>query len=225
MTLEQELETTLAAAGRHARPDEQAVAVMATEPAGARVYVVAFAAGDDLGYVALDGAGAPVSDRRLVKDAVALAALAERAEEVSGATLAEELVERFGEAAAVLRRIGDKNAADAAEAVVAAAGRLGDAAAGPRPATPQFLDRMATLAAELAAALDAFVSHAERLPEASLGTVSNVPTAREIALTALSTAARAGDPANFASAMTAASGAVDALVADVLDHYRAELEG
>ena len=100
MTLEQELETTLAAAGRHARPDEQAVAVMATEPAGARVYVVAFAAGDDLGYVALDGAGAPVSDRRLVKDAVALAALAERAEEVSGATLAEELVERFGEAAA-----------------------------------------------------------------------------------------------------------------------------
>ncbi len=84
---------------------------------------------------------------------------------------------------------------------------------------------MAALAAELAAALDAFVSHAERLPEAGVGTVSNVPTAREIALTALSTAARAGDPANFASAMTAASGAVDALVADVLDHYRAELEG
>ena len=39
-------------------------------------------------------------------------------------------------------------------------------------------------------------------------------------MTALSAAARAGDPANFASAMTAASGAVDALVADVLDHYR-----
>lgn len=224
MTLEQELETTLTAAGRHARPDEQAVAVMATEPAGTRVYVVAFAAGDDLGYVALDGAGAPVSDRRLVKDAVALAALAERAEEVSGATAADELVVRFGEAAAVLRRVGDKDAAAAAEAVIAAAGRLGDAAAGPRPATPQFLDRMAALAAELAAALDAFVPHAERLPEAGVGTVSTMPTPREIALTALSAAAHAGDPANFAQGMTAASGAVDALVADVLDHYRGVLD-
>lgn len=228
MTLERELETTLAAAGRHARAGEHAVAVMATEPAaGARVYVVAFAAGDDLGYVALDGMGAPVTDRRLVKDAVALAALAERAEEVSGATAAEELVARFGEAAAVLRRMGDKEGADAAaaaEAVVAAAGGLADAASGPRVATPQFLDRMAALAAELAAALDGFVPHAERLPEASKGTVSKTPTPLEAAVTALSTAARAGDPANFASAMTAASGAVDALVADVLDHYRAVLD-
>jgi hypothetical protein len=194
---------------------------MATEPAGARVYVVAFAAGEDLGYVALDGSGAPVSDRRLVKDAVSLAALAERAEEVSGATAADDLVARFGEAAAVLRRVGDRDAAAAAEAVVAAAAALGDAAAGPRPATPQFLDR---LAGELAAALDAFVAYAERLPEASAGTVSTIPTPREIALVALSTAAHAGDPANFAQAMTAASGAVDALVADVLDHYRGELD-
>lgn len=225
MTLEQELETTLAAAGRHARAGEHAVAVMATEPAaGARIYVVAFAAGDDLGYVALDGMGAPVTDRRLVKDAVALAAMAERAEEVSGATAAEELVARFGEAAAVLRRMGDTEGADAAEAVIAAAGGLADAASGPRVATPQFLDRMAALAAELAAALDAFVPHAERLPEASKGTVSKTPTPREAAVTALSTAARAGDPANFASAMTAASGAVDALVADVLDHFRAVLD-
>jgi hypothetical protein len=83
---------------------------------------------------------------------------------------------------------------------------------------------MAALAAELAAALDAFVSYAERLPEAGKGTVSTIPTPREIALTALSTAAHAGDPANFAQAMTAASGAVDALVADVLGHYRGELD-
>jgi hypothetical protein len=224
MTLEEELETAVAAAGRHARPGEQPVAVMAAEPAGARVFVVALAAGEELGYVAVDRAGAAVADRRLVKDAVSLAAMAERAEEVSGATTAEELGERFGEAAAVLRRTGDRDAGAAAEAVVAAARRLGDAASGPRPATPQFLDRMAALAAELAAALDAFVSYAERLPEAGKGTVSTIPTPREIALTALSTAAHAGDPANFAQAMTAASGAVDALVADVLGHYRGELD-
>ena len=64
MTLEEELETAVAAAARHARPGEQAVGVMAADPAGSRVYVVALAAGDELGYVAVDSAGAPVADRR-----------------------------------------------------------------------------------------------------------------------------------------------------------------
>jgi len=68
MNLEQELEATIAAAGRHARGDEEPVAVIATEPAsGTRVYVIAFAAGGDLAYIALDGSGAPVSDRRVVR--------------------------------------------------------------------------------------------------------------------------------------------------------------
>jgi hypothetical protein len=229
MTLEQELEATLAAAGRHARGDEQPVAVIATEPAGgSRVYVVAFAAGDGLAYMALDESGGPVSDRRLVRDAVALAALAERAEEVSGATAAEELIARFTEAAEGLRRFRNEDtavaAAAAADAVVAAAGRLADAATGPRPATAQYLDRMAARAAELAAALDAFVPHAQRIPEASMGTASETPSPRALAEAALAAASRAGDPANFASAMTAASGAVDALVSDVTEHYRGELD-
>ncbi len=223
MTLEQELEATLAAAGRHARRDEQPVAVIATEPASdTRVYVVAFAAEGDLAYIALDGAGAPVSNRRLVRDAVSLAALAERAEEVSGATAAAELLERFGAAAAALRSAGLADAAAAADAVSAATQRLADAATGPRPATPRFLDRIAALAAELAAALDAFVPHAERLGQ--MGTGAEVGEPAQSAWTALATAARAGDPANFASAMTAASGAVDALVSDVIDHYRGELD-
>ncbi len=221
MTLEQELEATLAAAGRHARDGEQAVAVMAAEPqSGTRVYVVAFAAGDELAYVVLDVAGAPVADRRLVKDAVSLAALAERAEEVAGATAADELVERFGEAAAVLTAAGDAEAAAAARAVTVTAGHLGQEAAGPRPATPVYLDRMAALASELAGTLDAFVPHYERLA----GAQPPAPEPTAAAGTALTAAAQAGDPANFASAMTAASGAVEALVADVLDHYRGDLD-
>jgi hypothetical protein len=228
MSLEEELETTLAAAGRHARGDEQPVAVIATEPtAGTRVYVVAFAAGGDLAYIALDELGAAVSDRRLLRDAVALAALAERAEEVSGATAAEELMARFTEVAERLRpsREGDLAAtAVAADGVVAAARRLADAATGPRPATAQYLDRMAALAAELAAALDAFVAHAQRVPEASVGVAAVVASPRAVVEEAVAAASRAGDPANFASAMTAASGAVDALVSDVIDHYRGELD-
>lgn len=219
MTLEQELERTLAVAGRHADPGEKAVAVIATDGADGRVYVVAFAAGDDLAYIALHADGAPVSNPRVVKDAVTLAALAERAEEVSGATAADELVERFGEAA---KRLEAKPAGAAADAVVSAARRLGEAAAGPRAATPVYLDRMAALAAELAGALDAFVPLAQELPEASAG-VAGPPPPKEVAVAALTAAAHAGDPANFAQAMTAASGAVDALVADVVDNYRGAL--
>ncbi len=219
MTLEDELETAVAAAARHARPGEQAVGVMAAEPAGARVFVVALAAGDELGYVAVDTAGAAVADRRVVKDAVSLAALVERAEEVSGATAADELVAQFREAAGALRAGGEAKAADAAEAVAGAGERLGEAAAGPRAATPVYLDRMAALAGELAAAIEAFVPHAERL-----GQVGETPSPpAEAAWAALAVAARAGEPGNFARAMTAASGAVDALVADVLDNYRVEL--
>jgi hypothetical protein len=219
MTLEEELETAVAAAGRHARPGEEPVAVMAAEPAGARVFVVALAAGEELGYLAVDGAGAPVADRRLVKDAVSLAALAERAEEVSGATAADELVAQFRASSGALRRAGEREAADAAEAVAGAGERLGEAAAGPRAATPVYLDRIAALAGELAGAIEAFIAHAERL-----GQGAERPTpAAEAAWAALATAARAGEPGNFARAMTASSGAVDALVADVLDHYRVEL--
>src|SRR5205823_697568 len=107
MSLEQELEHTLAAAGRHARRGERPVAVMAAEPtAGARVYVVAFAGGDELAYLLVDEAGAPVTDPTLVRDAVSLTALAERAEEVSGAAVADELEQRFAAAAARLRGVG-----------------------------------------------------------------------------------------------------------------------
>ena len=221
MTLEEELETAVTAAGRHARPGEQPVAVMAAEPAGTRVFVVALAAGDDLGFVAVDGAGTAVADRRLVKDAVSLAALAERAEEVSGATAADDLVEQFRGAATALRRAGEGEAAAAADAVAEAGARLGAAAAGPRTATPVYLDRLAALAGELAAAIEAFVVQAERLGQ---GAEQASSPAAQAAWTALATAGRAGEPGNFARAMTAASGAVDALVADVLDNYRVELE-
>jgi hypothetical protein len=219
MTLEEELETAVAAAGRHARPGEQAVAVMAAEPAGTRLFVVALAAGEELGYVAIDRAGSAVADRRLVKDAVSLAALAERAEEVSGATAADDLVAQFREASGTLSRAGEGEAAAAAEAVAVAGERLGAAAAGPRAATPVYLDRLAALAADLAAAIEAFVPFAERLGQ---GGEQPTPTAAA-AWEALAAAGRAGEPGNFARAMTAASGAVEALVADVLDNYRVEL--
>ena len=84
-------------------------------------------------------------------------------------------------------------------------------------ATPAYLDRIAACAAELSAALDVFAALTQRLPPDKAE-----PAAA--AWRAMAAVARTGDPANLASALTAAGGAVDALVGDVLAGYAAELE-
>lgn len=72
----------LAAAG-YAEEGERVAAVLATEPvSGERVYLAAFEGEDEAqSWLALDDEGAPVSDRKLVRDAAAIAALCEIAEE------------------------------------------------------------------------------------------------------------------------------------------------
>jgi hypothetical protein len=79
------------AAAKHAGDGERVAAVLATEPvSGQRVYLAAFAAEDETqSWLALDDDGAPVTDRKLVRDAAAIAALCEIAEE-SGDLPAEE---------------------------------------------------------------------------------------------------------------------------------------
>jgi hypothetical protein len=217
MSLEAELERALAAAERLGPPDRRADAILPAEPhSGTRVYLAAFG-GEEIRYLAVDGEGNPVTDRTLVRDTVAMLALAERADEVSGAVAAEDLEAAFATAAAELNRAGLARARDAAEAVRKAIAALAAEAAGPRVATPAYLDRIAARAAELSAALDVFAAHAERLPPDQAE-----PAAA--AWRAMAAVARTGDPANMATALTAAGGAVDALVGDVLAGYSAELE-
>ena len=217
MSLEVELERALDAAARlhpaEARPD----AVLPAEPhAGARVYLAAFGGGEDVRYLAVDADGNAVTDRVLVRDTVAMLALAERADEVSGAVAAEELERAFRTAVAELDAAGLAGERDAADAVRRAVAGLAEVAAGPRVATPAYLDRIAACA-ELSAALDVFAALTQRLPP---------DKAEPAAATwrAMAAVARAGDPANLASALTAAGGAVDALVGDVLAGYATELE-
>jgi hypothetical protein len=218
MSLEAELESALDAAARLGPPDRRPDAILPAEPhAGARVYLAAFGGGEDVRYLALDADGRPVTDRTLVRDTVAMLALAERADEVSGAVAADELEAAFAAAAAELGGAGLAAERDAAEAVRAALAALASEAAGPRVATPAYLDRIAACATELSGALDLFAAHAERLPPDQAG-----PAAA--AWRALAAVARTGDPANMATALTAAGGAVDALVGDVLAGYAAELE-
>lgn len=84
MALADDVERIALAAAKHSAPGERVVAVLATEPvSGHRVYLAAFEAeGDEAqSWLALDDDGAPVTDRKLVRDAAAIAALVEIAEE------------------------------------------------------------------------------------------------------------------------------------------------
>ena len=218
MSLEVELERARDAAARLGPPERRPDAVLPAEPhAGERVYLVAFAGDEEIRYLAVDGEGNAVTDRSLVRDAVAMLALAERADEVSGAVAADQLEEAFATAATELGSAGLAAERDAADAVRRSLAALSAEAAGPRVATPAYLDRIAACAAELSGALDVFAAHAERLP----------PDRAEPAAAAwraMAAVARTGDPANLATSLTAAGGAVDALVGDVLAGYAAELE-
>lgn len=86
MALPDDLARAATAAAAHAVPGEAVVGVLASEPAaGTRVYLCAFAAGEDVprSWLALDDEGSPLADRQLVADAVSMAALCEVAAEAA----------------------------------------------------------------------------------------------------------------------------------------------
>jgi hypothetical protein len=217
MTLEVELQAAHAAASTLTSGDESVAAVMAAEPGrGHRVYVVAFERDGELSYLALDASLEPLQDRRLVREAVTMLGLAERAEEASTAIVGDALDAAFADAERALRVAGQDAAAATAAAVRVALAALSDVVAGPRLATPLFLDRVGAAAAELGRRLDDFRSDLERLSD---GTQAASPEI-EAGWRALALATGAGDPSDFSRAMTATTGAVEALADDVLARLR-----
>lgn len=220
MSLQAELEQAAAAAAGHAREGERVAAVIPAEPVpGVRIYLAAFESGAGLAYLALDDRHQPVSDARLVRDAVSLIALAERGEEVSAGIDAESIGGRFNELAERLDA-ADPAAAAAARAVAAAALALAQLVGGLRLAAPAYLDQLGQAAGALGAALDAYAGEAERLarPADSDGRPGELG---EAAWSALAEAAAAGNPAAFGEAMAAAADSVQALADDVVSNYRA----
>ncbi len=222
MTLERELDRAIATATTMAAAGEQVTAVMPAQPgAHEMVYLSAFERGAERTYVVFDDSGAVISDRRTVGDTVTVIALAERAEEVSAATAAEDLQLAFSDLAATLGSI-DHDAAAAAAAVAGTAARTAATASGPRAASPAYLDQIAQVAGDLGAALDVFEQHAEQLAAAAATDPAKAEPAAA-AWQAMALAARSGDPAGFGQAMTAATGAMDALIEEVVEHYRVGL--
>lgn len=130
MALVEELERIAARSG--------AGAVLAAEPApGERLYLCAFEEGDGgRTWLALDGAGEPVADRRRVREAVSILALCEVAEETAGGGDLDDLRSQL---AALRIAENPPGIEEAEEAALELQRVLGGA---PALATPQRLDEI-----------------------------------------------------------------------------------
>jgi hypothetical protein len=85
MELERDLRRVAEAAAAFADEGEDVTGVVPAEPAsGIRLYVCAYGKPEATDWLVLDATGVPVEDRSLVREAVAIAALCEVAEEAAG---------------------------------------------------------------------------------------------------------------------------------------------
>lgn len=144
MTLEEELSAAGEAAQEHAGDGEELVAVIPAEPgSGSRVFLCAYDRDGERSWLALDAAGIPIADRVLVRDAVAIAAMVELAEESAGGGDVGELRARLVEL-----RLTD-NPEGIEEAEMAAAELQEAIKPPPRVASVPYLDELGLAAAKL----------------------------------------------------------------------------
>lgn len=148
MALTDDLRRIADVAVAYAAPDEELSAVIPTEPAGStRVYLIAFTRGEAKSWLALDSEGAPVEDRRVLRDAVSIAAMCELAEETAGGGDLPELRSQLE----TLRVSEAPAGIDDVEAAVGELERtIGD---GLRVASPAYLDEVGAATRRLEQAL------------------------------------------------------------------------
>jgi hypothetical protein len=150
MTLAAQIDALRERARRHAADGEELVGVIPAEPSdGVRVYLCAYGRGDrsDRAWLALDRAGEPIADRTVVREAVAIAAMCELAEESAGGGDVGDLRARLVEL-----RLAE-NPEGIEEAEVAAAELQAALRPAPRVASVVYLDAIGLAAARLENAL------------------------------------------------------------------------
>jgi hypothetical protein len=148
MALSDDLERIAAAAATFAAPAERVVGILAAEPlGGGRIYLCAYAADGEHGWLALDDTGTPVASRETVRQAASLAALCEVAEESAGGG-------DLGELRARLSELREREAPEGIEEAEHAAAALAEMLQGePRLATTDYLDRLGAASRRLEQAL------------------------------------------------------------------------
>jgi hypothetical protein len=149
MDLSDELERVAEAVRAFTGPGEGLVGIVPTEPTGGeRVYVCSFVApGGARSWLAVDGAGQAIADRRLIRGAVSIAALCELAEESAGGGKLSELRVQLAQLRATENPEGVDEAEQAAAELEQTLGEL------PRLATPWRLDQIGAAARRLEHAL------------------------------------------------------------------------
>jgi hypothetical protein len=146
--LAQELQRIATLAGDQAEPGEEVIGVLAAEPApGERVYVCAFTNGEARSWLALDSSGEAITDRGRVRDAVAILALCELADETAGGGDLGELRSQLVALRVTENPPGIDEAEQAALALEAVVGSP------PRLATPAHLDAVGAATRRLERAL------------------------------------------------------------------------
>jgi hypothetical protein len=148
VSLEEEIAAAADAAAAHADEGEALEAVIPSEPGrGARVYLCAYAGGDEQTWIALDAEQRPIADRALVREAVSIAAMCELAEESAGGG-------DLGDLRARLVELRLTEAPEGIEEAEVAAAELQDTIRpAPRLASVEYLDAIGLAAARLEQAL------------------------------------------------------------------------
>jgi hypothetical protein len=224
VTDEADLLRAAAAASNRAEPGESVVAVLAAAPFfGPVLYLCALRSGPEdspLAWVAVDEAGNPVADERLVREAASLSALCETAEEAAGVLLADE-VARAAHAAIPYTDGEHQEVKEALRMVEHHAKALAALAGGIRVATATYLDELADAARTLGAAGDRLRAEAEALTAHLSGAPGDPldPLARAV-WEVVARLQATGKPERVGEAIGAAAGAVDALAGDVVESLR-----
>ena len=182
MALPEELEAAAAAAAAFAGPGEGVAGVVPVEPDGDRLYLVAYAAGEEpSGWLVLDGALDPVTNRQRVREAASIAALVEYAEDLAAGGDLDDLRAQL----VALRLTENPPGLDEAEqALDELQAELG---APPRVATPERLDRVGAATRRLEVALGGeggspFAAAMKGSGDAVQAFVSDVETAYKLSL-------------------------------------------
>jgi hypothetical protein len=146
--LSDEIQGIAATAGEHAEAGELLSGILAAEASpGERVYLCSFDVDGGRRWLAVDGSGAPITSRRVVREAVSITALCEVAEETAAGGDLDDLLSRL-----VAVRMTEAPAG-IEEAEEAARNLQRTIETPPRLASPAYLDRLGEATRRLERAL------------------------------------------------------------------------